>query len=539
VSDKPKKIIIGAETEYGIFATKNGRILDNEAFGVVREASNVIKDFFLRPLEGISDTQEHERLDNVSDEDFVRELLQSETNYGERQRRGLTGFVLSNGCRFYVDMGHPEYSIPETTNPMDALIAQKAGDKIVEICRQLAEEKLNNVSIRLDKNNSDGKGNSYAAHENYSLMEKTFQEIASYYHKGDLEHIVMTFFATRQVVTGSGKVGYETGKPVPYQISQRADFIETKKSINTIANRGIINLRDHSYAGHQYPRRLHVICGDGNMSELSMYLKFGATALVLMMLESGFIQSEGKSILVPMRNPVRSYRNVSRDLKLDHKIFFEDGSKITALSLQEEFCTLAKAFVYGNKLDPVWRDVVDKWAKVLQGLVGNRNSDEWAGNLDWVKKETVLKRHQEKKRVLPLHHTCRMIDLQYHNTNPAKSIYWRLAERGDILLLASKTDIEKAMHEPPSDTRAWFRGQTVKQFRDSLHSIGWQYVSFADDIILMSDPFSGSREATHYLFGGQPSPIEFVDRILEAIEQKKNGLDGFQIEDRGRRRNER
>ncbi|MEX2145019.1 MAG: proteasome accessory factor PafA2 family protein [Candidatus Spechtbacterales bacterium] len=530
--DKPRKIIIGAETEYGIFATENGQILDNEALGLVREAENVTKDFFLRPLEGIEDTEEHENLDSMTDEDFLRQP-ESYQSSGERQRRGLTGFVLSNGCRFYVDMGHPEYSIPETTNPMDALVAQKAGDRIVELCRRLFEERLKNenrnISIRLDKNNSDGKGNSYAAHENYSLTPETFTEITNRYGSRELEDIVLNFFTTRQIVTGAGKVGYETGRPVPYQISQRADFIEKEKSLNTVEKRGIINLRDHSYAGYDDVRRLHVICGDGNMSELSLYLKFGTTALILMMLESGFIQSEGSSVLIRMQNPVRSYKNVSRDLSLGHKIFFEDGSKRTALAIQEEFYSLAKKFTDGNDIDPIWRDVADKWEKVLHGLAGERNSDEWAGNLDWVKKETILKRHQEKKGVSPLHHTCRAVDLQYHNINPEKSIYWRLAERGDILLFATKADIERAINEPPSDTRAWFRGQTVKQFRNVLDGIGWQYIKFADKYIFMGNPFSGSKEAAESIFAGVSSPEEFIERLSKAIERKESGLEGFSV----------
>ena len=73
--------------------------------------------------------------------------------------------------------------------------------------------------LSLYKNNSDGKGNSYGAHENYLLARSLpFGEVVKY---------LTTFLVTRQPITGAGKVGSENGRPaVPFQLTQRADFFE-------------------------------------------------------------------------------------------------------------------------------------------------------------------------------------------------------------------------------------------------------------------------------------------------------------------------
>ena len=75
-----------------------------------------------------------------------------------------------------------------------------------------------------------------------------------------------THFVTRQVFTGSGKVGVEasgaTARDVTYQLSQRADFFEAEVGLETTLKRPIVNTRDEPHADAQRYRRLHVIAGD-------------------------------------------------------------------------------------------------------------------------------------------------------------------------------------------------------------------------------------------------------------------------------------
>ncbi|HUG36891.1 MAG TPA: proteasome accessory factor PafA2 family protein, partial [Candidatus Limnocylindrales bacterium] len=89
-----------------------------------------------------------------------------------KEESRLINLILSNGARFYVDHAHPEYSSPETTNPRDCIIWDKAGERILDLARSRAEAvSPPEQRIIIHKNNTDSKGNSYGTHENY-LMDR-------------------------------------------------------------------------------------------------------------------------------------------------------------------------------------------------------------------------------------------------------------------------------------------------------------------------------------------------------------------------------
>src|SRR5690606_527427 len=154
-------------------------------------------------------------------------------------------------------------------------------------------------AIHLYKNNTDNKGASYGCHENYLMRRATpFADI--------VRHLT-PFFVSRQVVCGAGRVGIgQDSRGEGFQISQRADFFEVEVGLETTLKRPIINTRDEPHADPEKYRRLHVIIGDANMSEISTYLKLGSTALVLAMIEDGFLTTD-----LSVESPVAARRAVS------------------------------------------------------------------------------------------------------------------------------------------------------------------------------------------------------------------------------------
>ena len=172
-----------------------------------------------------------------------------------KEESRLINLILSNGARFYVDHAHPEYSSPETTNPRDCVIWDRAGERILNLSRTRAEAvSPPEQRILIYKNNTDSKGNSYGTHENYLMDRKVpFARIVQY---------LLPFFVSRQVFTGAGKVGAENNTEFcEFQISQRADFLETEVGLETMHSRPIINTRDEPHADPEKYRRLHVIVG--------------------------------------------------------------------------------------------------------------------------------------------------------------------------------------------------------------------------------------------------------------------------------------
>ncbi|GIR35060.1 MAG: hypothetical protein CM15mP49_04450 [Actinomycetota bacterium] len=68
--------------------------------------------------------------------------------------------------------------------------------------------------------------------------------------------------------------------------------------METTLKRPIINTRDEPHADATKYRRLHVICGDANMSEVATFLKVGSTSILLAMIEDDFLSKES-SLTIP------------------------------------------------------------------------------------------------------------------------------------------------------------------------------------------------------------------------------------------------
>jgi len=184
---------------------------------------------------------------------------------------------LTNGARFYQDTGcHPEYSTPECDDLIDLIIHDKAGERILESCLPIAEERLREEGLSgeifIFKNNTDSLGNTYGCHENFLMRRDVdFWKVSEQ---------LIPFFVTRQIFSGAGKILKVSGKS-QFFISQRAQHIHEKTSSSTTSSRSIINTRDEPHADAEKFRRLHIILGDSNMSEFSTYLKVGTAMIVL------------------------------------------------------------------------------------------------------------------------------------------------------------------------------------------------------------------------------------------------------------------
>jgi proteasome accessory factor A len=413
--------------------------------------------------------------------------------------------TLENGARYYVDHAHPEYSCPEVTNPRDLVIHEKAGEKVVEISRREACALLpEGMQMLIHKNNSDHKGNSYGAHENYLMDRRTsFKQI--------VEHL-MPFFVSRQVYSGAGKVGSENrAHPCHYQLSQRADFFETEVALDTMVKRPIINTRDEPHADREKYRRLHVIVGDANMSEYTIWLRQGTTAIVLSMIEDGAIQES-----LSLRDPVRAIKEVSHDLSLRQEIELQNGKKLTAVQLQGEYLRLARSYYAEHEPEPWVPEILDEWERVLGSL--ERDPLELVDCIDWIAKQVMIERFMERKGVDWESPQVQMLDLQYHDLRPDKGLYYLLERQGQVRRLVTDAEIATAVTEPPEDTRAYFRGQCLKRYGDQVFGVNWDSISFGigDEPIkrvLMAEPLKGSKVHVEELLTRSKDAAELVRNL--------------------------
>jgi proteasome accessory factor PafA2 len=454
--------VMGTEVEYGISVvgqpTANPMVASSQVVNAYASAT-------LKARRARWDFEEESPLRDARGFDMSRQV--ADPNQLTDEDMGLANVILTNGARLYVDHAHPEYSTPEVTTPLDIVRWDKAGEQVMLDAQRRASQLPGGAPIVLYKNNTDNKGASYGAHENYLMRRSTpFADI--------VRHLT-PFFVSRQVVTGAGRVGIgQDGRDDGFQISQRADFFEVEVGLETTLKRPIINTRDEPHADPEKYRRLHVIIGDANLAEVSTYLKVGTTALVLSMIEDKFL---GEPLTVD--GPVSALRAVSHDPTLKQTLTLADGRTITAVQLQLEYLDLAKKYVedrYGADADAQTVDVLARWESVLDRL--ERDPMLCASELDWVAKLKLLEQYRQRDGLEWGDAKLELIDYQYSDIRPEKGLYHRLAAAGRIERLLAHGEVDAAMHEPPEDTRAYFRGRCLSKFADAVAAASWDSVIF-------------------------------------------------------------
>ena len=454
--------VMGTETEMGISVqgqpTANPMVASSQIVNAYASAT-------LRARRARWDFEEESPLRDARGFDMSRDV--ADPTQLTDEDLGLANVILTNGARLYVDHAHPEYSSPECTNPRDVVKWDKAGEQVMLDASRFAAAIPGAAPILLYKNNTDNKGASYGAHENYLMRRTTpFSDI--------VKHLT-PFFVSRQVVCGAGRVGIgQDGREHGFQISQRADYFEVEVGLETTLKRPIINTRDEPHADPEKYRRLHVIIGDANLAEISTYLKVGTASLVLAMIEDRFITRE-----LSVQQPVRALRDVSHDPSLQHLLTLADGRKLTAVQLQMEYLDLARKYVedrLGADADPQTIDVLARWESVLNRL--EQDPMLCARELDWVAKLQLLEQYRDRDSLDWDDAKLHLIDLQYADIRPDKGLYHRLVRLGRIERLLTDEEVAAAMHRPPEDTRAYFRGRCLEQYADQIAAASWDSVIF-------------------------------------------------------------
>ena len=491
--------VMGTEVEYGISVqgqpTANPMVASSQVVNAYASAT-------LKARRARWDFEEESPLRDARGFDMSRQV--ADPSQLTDEDLGLANVILTNGARLYVDHAHPEFSTPEVTNPLDIVRWDKAGEQVMLDAQKRAAALPGGQPILLYKNNTDGKGASYGAHENYLMRRSTpFAEI--------VKHLT-PFFVSRQVVCGAGRVGIgQDGRDHGYQISQRADFFEVEVGLETTLKRPIINTRDEPHADPEKYRRLHVIIGDANLAEISTYLKIGTTALVLAMIEDRFIDRD-----LGVDGPVSALRAVSHDPSLQQLVTLHDGRRLTAVQLQMEYLDLAKKYVedrYGSDADEQTVDVLARWESVLDRL--ERDPMSLATELDWVAKLKLLEQYRQRDGLEWDDPKLQLIDIQYSDIRPEKGLYQRLVQGGRIQRLLTDETVERAMHEPPTDTRAYFRGRCLERYPAAVAAASWDSVildlSGRESLqrVPTIDPLRGSQAHVGELFDRCETPEEF------------------------------
>jgi hypothetical protein len=455
---------------------------------------------------------------------------------------GGRAFYLQNGGRFYMDSGaHPEYASPEVMTPAEMVCYDKAGERFLALARARAVSRQPDLEIALVKNNIGPvfpDRVAWGCHESHTCWappEKVGPQL--------IPHLV-----SRMIFAGSGCLSARTAG-MGFELSQRARHLVQVTGTETTSNRAIFCTRIRKAAdfAREGWTRVHLICKDSQRAPLGIYLTFGTTGLIFLILNEGGTIGKG----LQLADPVRAVQAISLDPWLKVRVALSDGRKLTAVEIQQEYLAQCERSVQKGGF-PGWAgDVLNHWGETLEALAKDplrmaskldpyckllifdherdRAGYEWSdlhqalrtlevlranftevviravlaetpsvlpNELQPKYRDAVTTAHADSPGVLDrLRFAIRLqvLEMKYHEVG---GLYDQLLAEGKVdPVVVTPADIERATLQPPPGGRAAIRGQCIQEYRESGWVCDWRYLFHAatGKFVDLRDPFVSDR----------------------------------------------
>ncbi len=445
-------------------------------------------------------------------------------------------YLPSNGGVAYIDSSHLEVGTAEVLDAYHHVSVWHAMLRIVRRAMRSANARLGpDMQLQVLVNNSDGLSHSYGSHMNVLMTRESWNRL--FHHRMTQIVLLATYHASSIVFTGQGKVGSENNAPaVDYQIAQRADFFEQILAPQTTYSRPIVNSRDESLCG---PRswsgnsrfadkmaRLHCIFYDNTLCPVATLLKAGVLQIIVAMLEANWLDTN-----LLLDAPVQAVRAWSHDPDLRTVARLVSGERRTAVEMQFDFLAAATRFVENGGADgivPHASEILALWEDTLARL-DRRDFDGLAPRLDWVLKRQILSGAIERRPALGwASPELKTLDHLYGSLDEDEGLYWAYERAGAVESIVSEADIDRFVHEPPEDTRAWTRAMLLRAAGvEGIKDVNWDHVTVRSPrgkwappvTIEMPDPTGFTRSETQQIFEESIDLEEILERLRPSTER--------------------
>jgi len=429
-------------------------------------------------------------------------------------------FLPCNGGCAYIDLDHLELCLPEVVSAYDHVAAWHAMLRLAQAALAHANaDRSPDRRVEVLVNNSDGQGNSYGGHLNILLARAAWEGVM---HRR-LHHLAFlaSYQASSLVFTGQGKVGSENDAPAPptnYQISQRADFIETLLGPQTTFYRPLVNTRDEP---HSDQGRLHLISFDSTLAQTACLLRVGVTQMVLALIEADRVNPR-----LALDDPLAALHDWSHDPGLRRKARLVSGRRVTAVEHQLLLLEEARRFEARGGFQgivPRAGEVLDLWQDTLERLA-RRDWAVLARRLDWVMKLAILERALAQRPDLTwTAPEVQHLDQLYGGLDPGSGLFWAWSRSGLVDEVVPPERIRHFCEEPPADTRAWGRAMLLRQAGpDPVRRVDWDSIEFrlfprrgrsGLRRIRMPNPLGANRRE----WGARFAPAPDLEELLEGL----------------------
>ncbi|MFB3884642.1 MAG: proteasome accessory factor PafA2 family protein [Thermodesulfobacteriota bacterium] len=405
---------------------------------------------------------------NQLETDGVKRICGDNFVLSEKKAREKHAYFLKNGCKVYADeISRPEggkYRIfeiatPEVNNALDIVRYDKATEKIARLVAQVLNTNRG-INVECYKTsiakNLSGEGyTTRGAHESYRVRKDFKEKI----------NLFVPFLVLRQLLCGSG--GYYNHQPV---ISPRQFFIEHPTSEVSVPV-PMVCLRSESLSAYENYFRLQVLNGDPARSQVSTFLRFALTSLVIECIEKGFIRA------VPeIEDPVYAGRLLSESWEAHPPIHLQNGKLISAVNYLQEFYLEA---IERLAKETEWNEEKETAKKIFREVLGHldkNNLEILSRKIEWAIKLDLFEwNFQNYFDVDP--------DIAFpketaNNTYCAVTdpLFDELEEQLDIARLMNSEEIEKALFTPPLASRGKARTEIVAHFNGYVDEINWDFI---------------------------------------------------------------
>jgi len=437
---------------------------------------------------------------------------------------------LDNGGAAYVDSHKLEVCTPEVTSAYDFVAANHAMLRIARQAQIAANAKLpDGQKLVVAVNNSDGRGDSWGSHVNTLITRRAWDNI--FHTRPHYALFLATHLASSIVCTGAGKVGSENGTPaVDYQIGCRADFMQQTVGQQTMYTRPIVNARDEPLCGRDTSAadscaRLHTITYDANLAHASNFLKFGCLQIICAMIEADFVDPA-----LLLKDPVDAIVRFSHDPLLQTQAETLSGSDYTSVELGLLLLERAREFQQCGGLDgivPFHEDILALWEDTLNKLKAS-DFQSLSKRLDWViKLSAILGAMDQQPELTWDSPTVKHLDFAYANLDPDDGLYWHYESGGLVETLCSEEEIERLVHEPPADTRAWGRSRLLQAVDpEAVADVDWDRIRFKArggfKPVYRTVDMGGPTDFTKRDVEGLLSAQESLDSLLDTLGAPSN-----------------
>jgi proteasome accessory factor A len=398
----------------------------------------------------------------------------NEANINHRDTQGIKqiGQFLENGSRFYIDVGLIEYATPECRTLKELIAHEFTGEEIVRDTYRGEESDLASIHKRSLSPYIISPPKGYGAHENYT----TTMNIKGG-HISRTRDSLAAHFATRTIFIGAGQP-----TPEGFRLGQKIHDIQTSEGETSTQNKALVNTRTEHHEGNaQGLHRLHVVCGDANMSPWALRMKFGTTSLMLRLLEHGVDVQD-----LFLANALDSAKDVAAGVEgINKPLTLRSGKTHSALNIQEELASRAHDLSQRIELPQEENEVIGDWFTIIDALreySGTGKHQRELSQLDWYTKKQIIdgrrskEEHKEKDNMRQIKEIS-LWDSHYDDIEKGWGI--TLRKKGRFLHNPSDAEKEEARTTPP-EGRAKLRGALIKRLSEQGYStnkgyVGWDF----------------------------------------------------------------